>query len=668
MKLKTTFKILIAVSIVLPAVIVGIAGSYIYSDFYNRMVTDEAASAAYSSAKAQTLFFDRYEASLSAMSKINLIQRAAGGDYTAIKDQVDDILSGTAANDEAVLDMIITDSNGLVVANTKTELNLAQNLFEGYSEQLNPSESSYIGADGVYISPVFIDNEKYGTGVIYIVKAVENTSGSVGYIAAAADADVLNNYLTTSSFLNNNGIIMFRDGAGNIINANGSIARADSAALPVSIPETAAEAAADQKYTTFSENGYFGSYGTIGGSDWIWIGTYPASAAEADIKWSIIFGLFVFSAFIVLDTIIAFAIYRRAITPIGVITSSMEEINSGDRQKRLPSFKGYEYQLISEAFNDLLDDSYISEDVHKTIASLSNSMLFEWNLDDKSMYCSDNFLEMFGIDASKATLCDGGFLDLLMTEKDARHFQKDMNTLINNDREYIENEYQVKNKDGDEIWVNVKASSVTNRVGDTTRVLGVVTDITKKKNTSLQLSQKASYDFLSQLYNRSTFLRELQKMLERRRPDETLAILFIDVDDFKFVNDRYGHNVGDEVIKYVADTLKASVGGSGIAGRFGGDEFVICVNEPEKVNECDNFAMSIIDSLYQGYNCQSLGIILNVQASIGICLAGRGDNNAETIVGAADEAMYFVKKNGKANYHIYEPADGQSLDLGNTLT
>ena len=658
MKLKTAFKIIIVNSILLPALIVGAFGVYSYFGFYTDMVSEETASAAYSEAKSQAIFFERYAARLSAMAQLEQIKHAAGGDYAAIKDQVDAVLSSDT--DASLKDVIVIDSNGRVVINLQESLNLSTKVFEGYDDPLTAT-----AADSVYVSPVFLNNQNYGTSVIYIVKPLESSTGSIGYIAAAVDAEQLKLSVSNAAFFGNAGSLILVDGAGTAIRANTDIGSSQIQFTPdmlSSINEVT-------RYVPFNQDGYYGAYGIIENTDWVWIGICKSSSITFTIVPAILFGLIILAVVIVIDVVLAFGIYRRAITPIGQMIEAMDEINAGDRQKRLPNFKTYEHQVISETFNDLLDDFYISEDVHKTVSALSDSMLFEWDLEHKRMYVSDNFKNMFDLDIEKVGLLDGTFIDTLMSEKDARHFRKDMTSLIE-DREYAEGEYQVKTLRNTEIWINIKAQSHTSRSGSksVTRILGVITDINNKKKASLQLSQKASYDFLSQLYNRSTFLKELQKLLDMKRVNENYAVLFIDVDDFKFINDRYGHNVGDEVIKYVADTLKDCVGNNGIAGRFGGDEFVLCVTNSEIVSRCDDFAAGIIDSLYRGYKCESIGITLNVQASIGISLVNEQVSEAEKLVGEADEAMYFVKKNGKANYHLYDPSLASNLDLGNAIT
>ena len=658
MKLKTAFKIIIILSILLPALIVGVVGTYSYYNFYHNMVSEEVASAAYSEAKSQTLFFERYAATLSTMAQLEQIKHAAGGDYAAIKDQVDQVLN--TDGDTALMDMIIMDGTGIVVTNAQSDLNILQKVFEGYDDPLTST-----AADGIYVSPIFIANEKYNTSIIYIVKPVQTSTGSVGYIAAAVDANQLNTSISSATFFGNSGTIMFVDRAGNGLNVSGNIGAASSSYTS----ESLSGLNENTRYASFTQDGYYGAYGVIDNTDWIWVGTCAISSVSFSIFPAVLFGIIIFAVFIVIDALLAFGIYRRAITPIGQIIKVMEDINSGDRQLRLPNFKTYEYQIISETFNDLLDDFYISEDVHKTVSALSDSMLFEWDMERKKMYVSDNFKNMFDLNVANCGLFDGTFIDTLMNEKDARHFRKDMNSLLE-DREYAEGEYQVKTLRNTEIWINIKAQSYTGRtgIGEVSRIIGVITDINNKKKSSLQLSQKASYDFLSQLYNRSTFLKELQKLLDMKRVNESHAVLFIDVDDFKFINDRYGHNVGDEVIKYVADTIKECVGSNGIAGRFGGDEFVLCVTNSEIVNDCGDFAANIIDKLYEGYRCETIGITLNVKASIGISIAAEQVSDAEKLVGEADEAMYFVKKHGKANFHFFDPANSTNLDLGNTIT
>ena len=136
----------------------------------------------------------------------------------------------------------------------------------------------------------------------------------------------------------------------------------------------------------------------------------------------------------------------------------------------------------------------------------------------------------------------------------------------------------------------------------------------------------------------------------------------------KFINDRYGHTIGDEVIKYVADTIRVKVEDKGgFAGRFGGDEFVLCFTDQEDIENIENISMDIINELYGGYTTADGTMTINVKASIGIALCPEHSEECNELLSFSDTAMYFVKKNGKANYHIYDPSDEETTQGVHTL-
>ena len=304
----------------------------------------------------------------------------------------------------------------------------------------------------------------------------------------------------------------------------------------------------------------------------------------------------------------------------------------------------------------MLDDVSMSEELHRTISDISDNMLFEWDFHKETMYVSDNFKEKFDIDPSEAQLANGKFLDKIMTEDYAEIYKRDISTLLKN-RTGHSGEYQMTTKNGSLLWFSIRALCVTDRLGEPLRVIGVVTDIDSEKKLELQLSERASYDFLSQLYNRNTFIRNLTAEIDRRGT-KRVAALFIDVDDFKFINDRYGHTIGDEVIRFVADTIRTKVDDrGGFAGRFGGDEFVLCFTNQDDIANIENISMDIINELYEGYTTADGAMHIDVKASIGVAFCPEHTEDVNELLSFADTAMYFVKKNGKTNYHIYIPED-----------
>ncbi|MBR5090429.1 MAG: sensor domain-containing diguanylate cyclase, partial [Ruminiclostridium sp.] len=349
---------------------------------------------------------------------------------------------------------------------------------------------------------------------------------------------------------------------------------------------------------------------------------------------------------------------RKVVDPMLNMLTTMKQINSGNHSERISTQgMGKEVAGMSDVFNEMMDESLMSEELHKTISDISDNMLFEWDFSKESMFVSDNFKEKIGLNLAGVTLNNGKFLDSLMDEDDSEKYKRDMNTLFK-EKGDVGGEYKIKNANGTEMWVSMRARCVTDRLGEVLRVIGVLTDITSEKNATLKLAERASFDFLSQLYNRNTFEREFASELERS-VGKKVAALFIDVDDFKFINDRYSHAVGDEVIRFVADVIKSKTGETGFAGRFGGDEFVLCISDPKLVENVEVLSMDIIDDLYSGYYSKSVDTTLNIKASIGIAIYPDHSTDGKELVGCADAAMYFVKKNGKANYHIFVPEDNQ---------
>ena len=154
----------------------------------------------------------------------------------------------------------------------------------------------------------------------------------------------------------------------------------------------------------------------------------------------------------------------------------------------------------------------------------------------------------------------------------------------------------------------------------------------------------------TELYNRETIESQIDNeiSLSEMRKSE-MAVLFIDVDDFKHYNDNYSHATGDQVLKFVAKTLREATDGIGFAGRYGGDEFIVMLRNAE-TNDPAQIAQDIIAKLDSGFDAD-VGERLTVSVSIGIAVI-KDDYNTrvEYLIGKADDAMYSVKKSGKSNF------------------
>ncbi|MEC1697865.1 EAL domain-containing protein [Schinkia azotoformans] len=212
-------------------------------------------------------------------------------------------------------------------------------------------------------------------------------------------------------------------------------------------------------------------------------------------------------------------------------------------------------------------------------------------------------------------------------------------------------EGQVKNKakDGSYYWVQTIIVPFINSKGEPYQFITIRNDITARKEAEKEIKLLATHDHLTHLTNRRKFEYELQQAI---RKHNSVAVLFIDLDRFKYVNDTLGHSIGDNLIKAVAKRLKGIVEKDAIVSRQGGDEFTILVNYRDR-NSIEIIAKEMIDRIKQPYMIEQKEILIT--CSIGISIYPEHGNDIETIMKNADVAMYWSKDKGKDGFSFYEP-------------
>ncbi len=336
--------------------------------------------------------------------------------------------------------------------------------------------------------------------------------------------------------------------------------------------------------------------------------------------------------------------------PIKVIEETLIKVRRGDHEARINVISNNEYGEISRAFNDLIDDIIVSEGRYRTIIEMSDNIIFEWNFKTNEVFFSNNFNKKFSYRAPSDHFGDSFLLKVKVHPEDSERYHKDLEKLSKGE-EFTGNEYRWKNIYGDYIWILLRTATIRDREGNIAKIVGVVVDIDRAKKSEKLLTERASYDSLTGLYNRESIERTIDNEIDliNVRKSE-FAILFIDVDDFKIFNDKYSHATGDQVLKFVAKTISDVTSGFGTAGRYGGDEFIACVRNTD-VNEPTNVAKNILNTLKEGFVSDN-GEKLSVNVSIGISIISDASMRVDEIIGMADDAMYKIKKNGKSNYGI----------------
>jgi diguanylate cyclase (GGDEF)-like protein len=192
---------------------------------------------------------------------------------------------------------------------------------------------------------------------------------------------------------------------------------------------------------------------------------------------------------------------------------------------------------------------------------------------------------------------------------------------------------------------------------------GVITfrDVTDATNRTTQLEKRAQYDELTGLPNRGVFTEHLLRAIGRAdRKKAPLAVLFVDLDRFKSVNDTLGHDIGDSLLRQVAERLRDNLRIGDFSGRWGGDEFVVCLEDFGEVSDAGAAAQKLLLVLSEKYQIGHSEVYAT--PSIGIAIYPESGNNAERMIKAADIAMYEAKKNGGGRFHYYSTALNTRLE------
>ena len=181
---------------------------------------------------------------------------------------------------------------------------------------------------------------------------------------------------------------------------------------------------------------------------------------------------------------------------------------------------------------------------------------------------------------------------------------------------------------------------------------GELTDISERKRLAIQLLYTARHDFLTGLFNRSVYVEELERTIAfARRNGKSFAVLYLDLDHFKDVNDTLGHPIGDELLKIVAERLQATIRETDIVARFGGDEFALINANIGEPTDAVALADKVIKVLGKPFSIQ--GSEIRSSASLGIAVYGSDAPDAETLLSQADVALYRAKAEGRGTYRFF---------------
>ena len=203
-------------------------------------------------------------------------------------------------------------------------------------------------------------------------------------------------------------------------------------------------------------------------------------------------------------------------------------------------------------------------------------------------------------------------------------------------------------------YVTSRRISVPDKTGEPCYIINVVEDVTERRNAEEKIAHMAHYDALTDLPNRVLLRERIEREFEKNDGGEKFAVLYIDIDEFKGINDSLGHHVGDELLKAIANRIRSCLEQDDMIARLGGDEFAVIRTKVDDAAELLAFVIHIQETIRQPYYC--LGHQLSTDASIGIALAPQDGTDLDQLLKNADLAMYNAKSAGRRTYRFFEPA------------
>jgi len=203
-------------------------------------------------------------------------------------------------------------------------------------------------------------------------------------------------------------------------------------------------------------------------------------------------------------------------------------------------------------------------------------------------------------------------------------------------------------------FITSKRIIIRNQAAEPRYIINVVEDVTERRRADEKIAHLAHYDALTDLPNRVLFRERIERELKQAEQGKPFALLYIDIDEFKAINDSLGHHVGDELLKAVAGRLRACVNEDDMVARLGGDEFAVLKTGIVSTAEVEAFVAPLYEAIRSP--CQCLGHQLSTNASIGIALAPRDGTELDQLIKNADLAMYAAKSGGRRTYRFFEPA------------
>lgn len=402
---------------------------------------------------------------------------------------------------------------------------------------------------------------------------------------------------------------------------------------------------------------FFG-FSRVADTDWTVLAGIDADYALAGARHNAQTSALVGATLVVLTLGMALWMGRRIARPMQSVHEAARQVGMGGADTRIPTDGPREVKEVADQLNTMLDamrhaQRALGKSEQRLRMALDGSHMAMWDMDARAgtIYLTETWTELVG-GSRQSTEAPLRRVLRHVPWRDRPALRAAFRAVLTPGRDDFQAECRVVHADGHTTWLATTAR-VTERDahGRATRLLGVLVDITERKHREAQIHRLAYFDALTGLPNRRLLRQQLVQAVARtKRSGLTGALMFIDLDRFKGINDALGHGVGDTLLTSVATRLLTLVRDGDTVARMGGDEFVVLVSDlspnlTDAARQAHLLAEKIRDALEQPYSVEAQ--CLASSASIGVVVFERTSPSCDDLLRQADTAMYRAKASGR---------------------